>query len=44
MSLKYIPEYARAALLALDLAHKKAHHLRYGQGRDTLPVKFRISS
>ena len=31
MSLKYLPEYAHAALLALDLAHKEAEHLRYSQ-------------
>ena len=29
MSLKYLPEHAHAALLALDLAHKEAEHLRY---------------
>lgn len=31
MSLKYLPEHANAALLALDLAHKEAAHLRYSQ-------------
>jgi len=31
MSLKYLPEHARATLLALDLAHKEAKHLRYSQ-------------
>jgi len=31
MSLKYLPEHARAALLALDLARKEAEHLRYSQ-------------
>jgi uncharacterized protein with PhoU and TrkA domain len=29
MSLKYLPEHAHAALLALDLANKEAEHLRY---------------
>jgi len=31
MSLKYLPEHARAAQLALDLARKEAKHLRYSQ-------------
>ena len=31
MSLKYLPEHAQPALLALDLAHKEARHLRYSQ-------------
>lgn len=31
MSLKYLPEHAQPALLALDLAHKEAKHLRYSQ-------------
>jgi len=31
MSLKYLPEHARATLLALDLADKEARHLRYSQ-------------
>ncbi len=31
MSLKYLPEHAHAALLALDLARKEAGHLRYSQ-------------
>lgn len=31
MSLKYLPEHARATLLALDLARKEAKHLRYSQ-------------
>lgn len=31
MSLKYLPEHASAALLALDLAQKEAAHLRYSQ-------------
>ncbi len=31
MSLKYLPEHARPVLLALDLAHKEAKHLRYSQ-------------
>ncbi|MEW5886463.1 MAG: hypothetical protein AB1735_07155 [Pseudomonadota bacterium] len=31
MSLKYLPEQAQPALLALDLAHKEAAHLRYSQ-------------
>jgi hypothetical protein len=31
MSLKYLPEHASAALLALELAHKEAAHLRYSQ-------------
>lgn len=31
MSLKYLPEHARPALLALDLARKEADHLRYSQ-------------
>lgn len=34
MSLKYLPEHAHAALLALDLARKEAEHLRYSH--DTL--------
>ena len=29
MTQKYLKEYAQAALLALDLAHKEAEHLRY---------------
>ncbi len=29
MSLRYLPEHAEAALLALDLARKEAAHLRY---------------
>jgi len=29
MSLKYLPEHARDALLTLDLARKEAEHLRY---------------
>ena len=31
MSLRYLPEHAQATLLALDLAHKEAAHLRYSQ-------------
>ncbi|WPL15290.1 hypothetical protein Thiowin_00177 [Thiorhodovibrio winogradskyi] len=31
MSLKYLPEQAQPARLALDLARKKAKHLRYSQ-------------
>lgn len=31
MSLKYLPEHAQPALLALDLARKEAGHLRYSQ-------------
>ena len=31
MSLKYLPEHAQTALLALDLALKEAEHLRYSQ-------------
>ncbi len=31
MSLKYLPEHAQPALLALDLAIKQAKHLRYSQ-------------
>ena len=31
MSLKYLPEHAQPALLALDLARKEAVHLRYSQ-------------
>jgi len=31
MSLKYLPEHAPAALLALELARKEAVHLRYSQ-------------
>lgn len=31
MNLKYLPEHASAVLLALDLAHKEAGHLRYSQ-------------
>lgn len=31
MSLKFLPEHAHAALLALDLAHKEAEHLRYSE-------------
>lgn len=31
MSLTYLPEHARATLLALDLVHKEAKHLRYSQ-------------
>lgn len=31
MSLKYLPEHAQLVLLALDLAHKEAKHLRYSQ-------------
>lgn len=31
MSLKYLPEYAQSAVLALDLANKEAAHLRYSQ-------------
>lgn len=31
MSLKYLPEHAQPALLALDLAIKEAKHLRYSQ-------------
>lgn len=31
MSLKYLPEHAHATLLALELAHKEAKHLRYSQ-------------
>jgi hypothetical protein len=31
MSLKYLPEHAHAALLALDLVQKEAEHLRYSQ-------------
>jgi uncharacterized protein with PhoU and TrkA domain len=31
MSLKYLPEHASAALIALDLALKEAAHLRYSQ-------------
>ncbi len=31
MSLKFLPEHARPALLALDLARKEAEHLRYSQ-------------
>jgi len=31
MSLKYLPEHAPAVRLALDLARKKAKHLRYSQ-------------
>lgn len=31
MSLRYLPEHAQPALLALDLARKKAKHLRYSQ-------------
>jgi len=29
MSLRYLPEHAESALLALDLAHKEAAHLQY---------------
>ena len=29
MSLRYLPEHAESALLALELAHKEAAHLRY---------------
>lgn len=29
MTLKYLPEHAQAALLALDLAHKETVHLQY---------------
>ncbi|MDD5579617.1 MAG: hypothetical protein PHY16_10095 [Methylobacter sp.] len=31
MSLKYLPEHAQTAILALDLALKEAEHLRYSQ-------------
>ena len=31
MSLRYLPEHAQAALLALDLAHREAEHLRYSE-------------
>lgn len=31
MSLKYLQEHASAALIALDLAHKEAEHLRYSE-------------
>lgn len=31
MSLKYLPEHAQPARLALDLARKEAKHLRYSQ-------------
>ncbi len=31
MSLRYLPEHAQPARLALDLAHKEAAHLRYSQ-------------
>ena len=31
MSLRYLPEHAHAALLALDLARKEAKHLNYSQ-------------
>jgi len=31
MSLRYLPEHAHAALLALDLARKEAGHLHYSQ-------------
>jgi uncharacterized protein with PhoU and TrkA domain len=31
MSLKYLPEHAQAAMLALALAHKEAGHLGYSQ-------------
>ncbi len=31
MSLTYLPEHARPALYALDLARKEARHLRYSQ-------------
>jgi hypothetical protein len=31
MSLRYLPEHAQAAQLALDLARKEAAHLRYSQ-------------
>ena len=31
MSLRYLPEHAHAALLALDLARKEAGHLQYSQ-------------
>ena len=31
MSLKYLPEHAQAAILALALAHKEAIHLGYSQ-------------
>lgn len=31
MSLRYLPEHAQPALLALDLACKEARHLRYSQ-------------
>lgn len=31
MSLKYLPEHAQPALLALDLACREARHLRYSQ-------------
>jgi hypothetical protein len=31
MSLRYLPEHAHDALLALDLARKEAKHLRYSQ-------------
>ena len=31
MSLRSLPEHAQATLLALDLAHKEAAHLRYSQ-------------
>jgi hypothetical protein len=37
MSLRYLPEHAHAALLALDLARKEAGHLHYGlKGDGTL--------
>ena len=31
MSLRYLPEHVEPVLLALDLAQREAHHLRYSQ-------------